>query len=130
MTAGSDNDDYEHKFYWSFYELNNRKIIVLNHTEYWENDKLIDNEFSYSYGCSELKNGEILKYEFGDAKPSDANAMSKEFFNFFDSLPTIKDLKFLRYPTKKEEKCVEAFYKKKIMAEKDKKTNITLLKSK
>ena len=31
--SGEEHDDWEHKFYWSFYELNNGKIIVLNHTE-------------------------------------------------------------------------------------------------
>ena len=42
MTGGEDADDWKHMFYWSFYELNNEKVIVLNNTEYWENDKLIE----------------------------------------------------------------------------------------
>lgn len=127
MTSGDDTDDYEHKFYWSFYELNNGKVIVLNHTEYWENDKLVDNEFDYTYGSSELKNGKIIKYEFGNAEPDDLNAMSEEFYDYFESNPPIKDLKNLTYPTKQEEECVEVFFKKQLMDRKDEKTNVTFL---
>ena len=50
MTGGEDTDDWKHMFYWSFYELNNGKVIVLNDTEYWENDKLIENDFDCTYG--------------------------------------------------------------------------------
>lgn len=35
MAGGEDIDDWKHMFYWSFYELNNEKVIVLNNTEYW-----------------------------------------------------------------------------------------------
>ena len=120
--SGKEEDDFKHNFYWSFYELNNAEIIVLNHTENMKNDKLIDNEFSCTYGRSELKSGEVCKYEFGNAKPDDANAMSKEFFDYFESNPPVKDLKILKYPTKQEENCVTEFYKKYIMDKKDKKT--------
>ena len=127
MTGGEDADDWEDMFYWSFYELNNGKVIVLNNIEYWENDKLIENDFSCSYGSSELKSGEIRKYEFGNAKPNDVNAMSKEFFDYFESNPPVKDLKVLDYPTKDEEKCVVEFYKKHIIDRKDQKTNTVYL---
>ena len=112
MTGGDNAEDVRQKFYWSFHELNNGKVIVLNHTENLENGKLIDNQFDCTYGSSELKNGEIIKYRFGNAKPDDVNAMSKEFFDYFDSNPPVKDLKSLEYPTKDEEKCVIEFYKK------------------
>tara|TARA_B110000046_G_C13022905_1_gene412224 strand:- start:5537 stop:5962 length:426 start_codon:yes stop_codon:yes gene_type:complete len=123
--SGEEHDDWEHKFYWSFYELNNGKIIVLNHTENWENEKLIDNQFDFTYGSSELKNGKIIKYEFGNAKPNDANAMSNEFFDYFNSNPPVKDLKTLDYPNRDEKNYVEEFYKEHIMEDKDnKKTNV------
>lgn len=122
MTGGEDADDWKHQFYWSFHELNNGKVIVLNHTENLVNGKLIDNQFDCTYGSSELKNGEIIKYRFGNAKPDDVNAMSKEFFDYFDSNPPVKDLKSLEYPTKDEEKCVIEFYKKYIIDKKDEKT--------
>ena len=35
-------DIWEHKFYWSFYELNNGEIIGLDNTEYFEKGKLYD----------------------------------------------------------------------------------------
>ena len=92
MIAPDESTDWEDKFYYSFYELNNKKIIVLNHTEYWEKDKLVDNEFQCTYGKSELKNGTVRKYEFGNASYNDANAMSKEFFDYFESNPPIKEL--------------------------------------
>ena len=125
--SGEEDDDWKHNFYWSFYELNNGEIVVLNHTENLENYKLIDNQFDCTYGSSELKSGEIIKYEFGNAKPDDANAMSKEFFDYFESNPPVKDLKTLEYPTKEEENCVKEFYKKHIMDKRDEKTNTILI---
>ena len=100
-----------------------KNIIVLNNTEYWENDKLIENDFSCTYGSVELKSGEIRKYEFGNAKHNDEDAMSKEFFDYFESNPPVKELKILEYPTKDEEKCVIEFYKKYIIGRKDQKTD-------
>ena len=97
---------------------------MLNHTENLKNGKLIDNQFDCTYGSSKLKNGEIIKYRFGNAKPDDANAMSKEFFDYFESNPPIKDLKNLTYPTKKEEKCVGEFFKKQLMDRKNENRNI------
>tara|TARA_B100000941_G_scaffold31904_1_gene19018 strand:+ start:1509 stop:1898 length:390 start_codon:yes stop_codon:yes gene_type:complete len=127
MSGGEDADDWKHMFYWSFYELNNKKVIVFNDTEYWENEKLIENDFSFTYGSSELNSGEIIKYEFGNAKPNDANAMSKEFFDYFESTPPVKDLKVLNHPTKEEEKCVIEFYKKYIIDRKDQKTDTIII---
>ena len=53
--------------------------------------------------------------------------MSKEFYDYFESSPPVKDLKNLTYPTKQEEECVEVFYKKQLMDRKDEKTNVTFL---
>ena len=124
MTGGEDADDWKHMFYWSFYELSNGNIINLNYTENWEKDKFIDDDYDYSYTKDELKNGEIISYEFGDAKADDVDAMSKEFFDWFESLPPYNDVKtpILR-PSIEEEKCVKEFYKKHLMAKKDEKTD-------
>ena len=93
MTGGEDADDWKHMFYWSFYELSNGHIINLHYTENWEKDKFIDDDYYYSYTKDELKNGEIISYEFGDAKADDVDAMSKEFFDWFESLPPYSDIK-------------------------------------
>ena len=122
MTGGDNADDVREKFYWSFYKLNNGRVIVLNYIENWENKKLIDSQFDFTYGSSKLKNGKIIKYEFGNASPDDVNAMSKEFYDYFESNPPIKDLKILEYPNKDEEKCITEFYKKYIIEKRNEKT--------
>ena len=124
MTADPDKDsDWENKFYWSFYELSNGHIINLHYIENWEKNKFIDDNYDYSYTEDELKNGEIISYEFGDAKADDIDAMSKEFFDWFESLPPYSDLKNPTRPSLEEEKCVKEFYKKHIMDKKDEKTD-------
>jgi len=43
-------------------------------------------DFDYSYIKYELKNGETISYEFGDAKADDVDGMSKEFFDLIDTI--------------------------------------------
>ncbi len=123
MTGPADNEsDWENKFYWSFYELNNGNIICLHYTENWEKNKFIDADYDYSYTKYELKNGEIVAYEFGSAKANDINAMSEEFYDWFESLPPYHQVKNQTYrPSLEEEICVKAFFEENI--EKDKKTD-------
>ena len=121
--AGEETDNWENKFYWSFYELNNGKIIELDNIEYWENDKLVDQEYGYTYAKRELLSGDIHSYKFGDAKANDDNAMSKEFFEWFDLIPPHHHVKKKDPPTKEEISCVEEFYIKNVIDKKDKKTN-------
>ncbi len=124
MTSPADNESgWENKFYWSFYKLSNGHIINLHYTENWEKDKFIDDDYDYSYTKDELKNGEIISYEFGDAKADDVDAMSKEFFDWFESLPPYSDIKNPTRPSLEEEKCVKEFYKKHLMDKKDEKTD-------
>jgi hypothetical protein len=113
--------DWENKFYWSFYELSNGNIINLHYTENWKKNKFIDAEFSYYNAKDELKNGEIISFEFGDAKANDVNAMSEEFFDWFESLTPYDEIENPTRPSLEEEKCVKAFFDKYI--EKDTKTN-------
>ena len=122
MTSPADNEsDWENKFYWSFYELSNGKIINLHYTENCEKEKIIDVEFRYYYTKDEMKNGEIISYEFGNAKANDVNSMSKEFFDWFESVPPYDEIKNPTRPSLEEEKCVKSFFKKHI--EKNTKTD-------
>jgi len=123
MTGPADNEsDWENRFYWSFYELNNGNIICLHYTENWEKNKFVDADYDYSYTKYELKNGEIVTYEFGSAKANDINAMSEEFFDWFESLPPYHQVKNKIYrPSLEKEECIKAFFEKHI--EKDVKTD-------
>ena len=124
MTSASDNEsDWENKFYWSFYELSNGNIINLHYTENWKENKFIDAEFSYYNTKDQLKNGEIISYDFGDAKANDIDAMSEEFFDWFESLPPYDEIENPTRPSLEEEICVKAFFEKHI--EKNTKTSTT-----
>ena len=115
------NSDWEIKFYYSFYELSNGNMINLQYTENWEKNKFVGAEYDYYYSKNELKNGEIISYKFGDAKANDANTMSEEFFDWFESLPPYHQVKNPTYPSLEEKKCIKAFFEKHI--EKNTKTN-------
>ena len=121
MTAGEDADDWKHMFYWSFYELSNGHIINLHYTENWEKNKFIDADFEYHYTKYELNNGDIICYVFGNAKADDDEAMSKEFFKWFESQPPYHHIKNPTRPSLEEEKCIKAFFEKNI--NKDQKTD-------
>ena len=125
FTGPDEESDWENKFYWSFYELNNGKTICLRLTENLFKRKLVEPDFSYSYTKDELKNGKIVSYNFGNAKANDGNAMSKEFFDWFESLPPYHQVKNPTYPTLEEEKCIKAFFEKNI--NKDQKTDTIMI---
>lgn len=111
------------KFYFSFYELNNGRIVnlILN-----QNNDIIQYDFSYTK--LKLKNGKIKDYKFGKAKAIYDNDMSKEFFDWFDSCPPAKDVINNVIPNKNEEKCVKNFFKKNIKPTKLIKTDTTEVK--
>ena len=122
FTGPDEESDWENRFYWSFYELNNGKTICLHLTENLFKGKLVEPDFSYSYTKDELKSGKILSYNFGNAKANEGNAMSEEFFDWFESLPPYHQVKNQTYrPSLEEEICVKAFFEENI--EKDKKTD-------
>jgi len=126
MTGPDDSkNDWEIKFYWSFYKLSNGKIINLHYTQNLKKNKFIDDEFDYYYTNYELNNGKKISYKFGNAKANDANAMSEEFFDWFESLPPYDQVKNLTYPSLEEEKCIKDFFLKHI--EINKKTNTTYI---
>ena len=87
MTSEDDN----HKFYFSFYELNNGKIIEL--MLFQSDDEDVSTiQCDLYYTKFKLKNGEVVDYNIGKAKANNENEMSKEFFDWFDSCPPAKDV--------------------------------------
>ena len=124
MSSMPGKDIYDNNFFFSFYELNNGEIIVLNYVENLTNNKVTSNSYEFSYANYELKSGKIINYEFGNAKAINKKEMSKEFFDWFDSEPPAKDIKELKFPNKNEEKCVKEFFIKNILKTKEVATNI------
>tara|TARA_R110002153_G_scaffold196886_2_gene350269 strand:+ start:824 stop:1231 length:408 start_codon:yes stop_codon:yes gene_type:complete len=108
MTSEDDN----HKFYFSFYELNNGEIIELMLFQSDDEDSTAQCDLYYTK--FKLKSGEIIDYNFGNAKANNENEMSKEFFDWFDSCPPAKVVINNTIPNKNEEKCVKDFYIKNI----------------
>tara|TARA_B100000989_G_C19330310_1_gene380509 strand:- start:94 stop:516 length:423 start_codon:yes stop_codon:yes gene_type:complete len=116
-------DPYDNKFFWSFFELNNGKIIDLNFKENLTNGKVTSIDYFFGYSNTELKTGEIREYKFGNAKPN-TRGLSNEFFNWFNANPPVKLCKELIWPTKDEKKCVKEFFNKNILKTKEVATNI------
>ena len=123
LTGGGFSDNWEDKFYFSFYELNNGNIIELNLFQSFKEDKLILSQYDFSNTKHELKNGEVIEYKFGNAKPN-TKEISDEFFDWFDSLPPAKDIQELSCPSENEERCVKEFCNKNILETKEVATNI------
>ena len=118
----SEND--KNKFYFSFYELNNGKIIELMLYKS-DNDGVIIDQYEFSYTKTKLKSGEIRNYKFGNAKANDEEGMSKEFYKWFNSSPPAVDVIDWFATNDEEEKCVKGFYLLNIEPTKDIKTNTT-----
>ena len=118
----SEND--KNKFYFSFYELNNGKIIELMLYKS-DSEDISTAQYDFSYTKLKLKNGEIRDYKFGYAVSEDINEMSKEFFDWFDSCPPAKEVINNFTPNIEEEKCVKDFYLLNIEPIKDIKTDTT-----
>ena len=120
MTGGGSPDNWEDKFYFSFYELNNGKIIELDLFQSFKDDELTLSQYGFSNTKARLKSGKVREYKFGKAKADDNYGMADEFFKWFDSSPTpaeVKDCYII------EEKCVKDFYLKLIEPTKDVKTD-------
>ena len=119
------SEDGECKFYYSFYELNNGKIINL---EVFKNSDII--QYSFNYPRTKLNTGEIRTYKFGNAKAISERDMSIEFFEWFENLPPMKDVIDHLTPSSAEEKCIENFYFKHIEKKKDTKTDTIIISNK
>ena len=112
------SEDVEDKFYFSFYESNNGKIISLQ--VFQTSDTT---QYFFNYTRTKLSSGEIRTYKFGNAKAISEKDMSIEFFEWFDNLPPMKDVIEHRTPEIDEENCVNEFYLKHIEKKKDVKTD-------
>ena len=123
MESEEDETPYGNKFFWSFFELNNGKIIVLNYIDNLKNNRVISNSYEFSYANYELKSGKFINYEFGNTKAINKKEMHKEFYDWFDSNPIAKDIKELKFPNKNEIKCVKEFFIKNIRKTKGVSTN-------
>ena len=116
------SEDGEDKFYFSFYELNNGKIISLQ--VFQTSDTT---QYFFNYTRTKLTSGEIRSYKFGNAKAISEKDMSIEFFKWFDNLPPMKDVIDHLTPSCDEEKCIENFYIKHIEKKKDTMTDTTII---
>ena len=103
FSGDDEGEECQNKFYWSFFELNNGVVYVLHFIEFWKNKKQIDHDIEISYADSELLDGKIIKYDF-----------EQEFFDWFEALPPVKDLKELTYPNKEAVECIKAFFYREI----------------
>ena len=61
MESEESKDSYDNKFFWSFFELSNGKIIDLQFVENLTNGKVKSIDYFFGYAKSELKTGEIVE---------------------------------------------------------------------
>ena len=104
-----------------FFELNNGEKFSAEYREDIVNGKIKHKDLEVHKTRQELKNGTTVDYFFGYAEPiyeegtaKYSKDMDDEFFEYFNSLPPVKDLKEIQYPSKKEEKVIKKFFKKNI----------------
>ena len=93
MDGGEKTPDVEDFFYWSFFELSNRRVISLLLTETFKNNKLIHSDISCHYTES---------YKFGD-----------DFFIWFNKTFSSKE-RNLEDPKNEEVDLVETFFRNNI----------------
>ena len=123
---GKSDINNRYNFYWSFYELNNGEKFSAEYREDIVNGKIKHKDLEVHKTRQELKNGTTFDYFFGYAEPiyeegtaKYSKDMDDEFFEYFNSLPPVKDLKEIQYPSKKEEKVIKKFFKKNILQNKN-----------
>lgn len=93
IDGGYETPDVKDLFYWSFFELNNEKVISLLFTETFKNNKQIHFDLSCHYTeC----------YKFGD-----------DFFIWINKTYSSKE-RNLEDPTKEEDKLVKKFFRMQI----------------
>lgn len=93
------HDDVEHRFHWSFFELTSNVIVSVQYIQNWQNNVMIDDDLYISRAFYKLKTGQIIKYEF-----------NQPFFDWFNSLPPIKECETLSPLNKEEINCVKTFF--------------------
>ena len=136
MESEETEDPYDNRFFWCFFALNNGKIINLFLAENYKNKKIRDIDYDFQYPKEELKTGKTHEYKFGNAEPN-TREFSNEFFDWFDNLSTVKNLKENKElhvfngggPTKDEINIVKSFYDKNLLKKREKKTNLVFIKA-
>ena len=87
----TDNENgYFHKFYFSFFKLNNRNIVSVMKIENFKNNKLINTESQYNYANN---------YKMGE-----------NFFMFWERSFN-EDLNEIKHPVKAEKILIKSFLK-------------------
>ena len=102
-TIDGKRDECTNNFYFSFFELNNGKIIDVMFTENLKRNKLTSTDFGCYY---------TLDYKFGE-----------DFTPWWNRQPSGIDDN-LGYPTKEEEELVEKFFRKHIEKTRESATEI------
>ena len=111
------NGNYDN-FYYSFYELNNDRIIELQLIETVTNDEIKNSELFF-YGTSYiLKNRKEINYYLG-----------QDFFEWFDLSPPLFEIINSTTPSVKEISCIERFFYKYVNKVRYQKTNIVHMTS-
>ena len=128
MLGGEDDDVLRDKFYFSYFEFNNGKIIELTLIEYYKKYKvdmfynllpwvmsgsLIGTDMNFGSTWYELHNGQVISYEFG-----------QDWSKWFQSCPMHDDIKESRCPSLDEEKCAKEFFVKNLSSKKDISTDV------
>ena len=89
----------EHKFYYSFYELNNGNIIKLQFVQYVGPMTKEEDDYGFFYTNVTLKNGEEITYTFG-----------QDFWEYWNTMPGYVQIDNPQNPSKEEEECVRLFF--------------------
>ena len=106
INGGEKAQNIKDLFYWSFFELSNRKVISLLLTETFKDNKLIHSDLNCHYTeC----------YKFGD-----------DFFVWFDKISSSTE-RNLEDLTKEEDKLVKKFFRKHIEKTREVTTEIIYL---
>ena len=113
------DEDNELRFYFSFYQLNNHKVICVQYIVY-EDKKLTPDIYFYYSNC----------YQFEDDFWEYWERNNEENDKFYKKLRKIEDEETRRMMWKNEQlfedevKCVKDFFYKNVVKEKNKKTEI------
>ena len=108
----------EHKFYYSFYELNNGNIIQLQFVQYVGPMTKEEDDYGFFYTNVTLKNGEEITYTFG-----------QDFWEYWNTMPGYVQIDNPQNPSKEEEECVRLFFDENLKMN-DSESEVVLVKPK
>jgi len=89
----------EHKFYYSYYELNNGSIIELQFVQYIGPMTKEEDDYGFSYTNMTLKSGEELTYIFG-----------QDFWEHWNTKLANHQIDNPKDPSKEEKECIRLFF--------------------